>query len=933
MPSQMIIAATACLMCMILVTGAAPADAAPKPKKSHAASEVYKQPLDPQANPWKDKGIASKYVFGAYYTRKNVDEKWHRFSRTDENADVMVKFDNSPDELVFWRGSSYLPYWRSGKGEWSFEELVPRSGDGPKHRPDKINRHTRATIIESSPNRVVIHWRYLTEFPADVGLKNMPDQTKFVDEYFIVTPDRTVVRAVRPGCPDIESWNDTSRVKVSKFKLADDGIEPLQATDADRQATLALMNFQAASAGTVKASPRKSPPASPAPALSWSFDEGTGRTAAESVTGTACDIQGHAAIWRAGVSGHALLLDGYTTKVALPPANAPKIARQVTLQGWIAIAAYPWNYTAVVQQGNVINKGKGYFLGIDADGKPTIAAMIDGAKRVLTANQAEHRIPRFRWTHLVGVIDTDAGTMTLYVDGKPVASAEVPKGKTIQLATDQPVVIGQGPPMETRWPVGKPFGEFPFSLDGMLDEVHIWDRALTADQIAAACKALAPTATQRSRPNMNRRVLPAGDPDWKNFGAHFTNLKFDQGWDSMFRMSGQPDIVVTFDKQPGRYVLWHGVGYIPMMVTENGRWYSNEFNETWWRGCCEPMSDKKMVFGRVQIIEQSPARVVLKWRYPLSNVGYQIYAENWDDDTGWGEWCDWYMTIYPDGTVAKRMRIYMSTTHSHEWHESMAIFGPEQHPEKVVETKPALIVGTAGGEIRKYDWIDAPPKKVDYTDVIMHVANMQAEYDPYAIARITGGNVYSSRGPNPYSVFPAWNHWPVAQIPSDGRFVHYPDRTAHSSLTHIYWDDSHKFGDKGTYEEKVLLEGLSNLPAEKLLTLAKSFVNAPPITAGANATASFDQNQRAYVVQRASGDVKSLQLTIAASGQSPAFNPAIVIDNWGADEPARIEVNGKAPTKAMDVRQGVVPRANGVNALVIWMELTASEPVSVKIDR
>ena len=109
-------------------------------------------------------------------------------------------------------------------------------------------------------------------------------------------------------------------------------------------------------------------------------------------------------------------------------------------------------------------------------------------------------------------------------------------------------------------------------------------------------------------------------------------------------MSGQPDIVVTFDKLPGRYVLWHGVGYIPMMVTENGRWYSNEFNETWWRGCCEPMSDKKMMFGRVHILEQSPARVVLRWRYPLSNIFYGIYGEN-NSPLGWGEWAEWIFSI------------------------------------------------------------------------------------------------------------------------------------------------------------------------------------------------------------------------------------------------------------------------------------------------
>ena len=125
------------------------------------------------------------------------------------------------------------------------------------------------------------------------------------------------------------------------------------------------------------------------------------------------------------------------------------------------------------------------------------------------------------------------------------------------------------------------------------------------------------TEETRNQPDMIRRVLPAGEKDWNTFAARYTHLPFEDSWNKMFRLSGHPDIVVSFDKMPCRYVFWHGVGYIPMLVSENGRWYSNEFNENWWKGCCEPMSDKKAVFGRVDILEQSPARVVLKWRYPL----------------------------------------------------------------------------------------------------------------------------------------------------------------------------------------------------------------------------------------------------------------------------------------------------------------------------
>ena len=223
---------------------------------------------------------------------------------------------------------------------------------------------------------------------------------------------------------------------------------------------------------------------------------------------------------------------------------------------------------------------------------------------------------------------------------------------------------------------------------------------------------------------------------------------------------------------------------------------------------------------------------------------------------------------------------------------------------------------------------------MDYKDAILHVVNMKADYDPYTITAIRGGNVYSRRGPSPYSVFPAWNHWPVAQIPSDGRFVHYPDRAAHSSLTHIYWDDSVRFGEKGVYEEKILLEGLSNAPADKLLVLARSFVTPAPITADTQGlTATYDQAEKAYILTRASGDVTSMKVTIKASKESPACNPAIVVANWSASTPAKIKVNGKAAGKGMDVRQGVVPRANGVNALVVWIKTTSTEPVTVELEQ
>ncbi|MBW2675181.1 MAG: hypothetical protein JRD89_17525, partial [Deltaproteobacteria bacterium] len=50
--------------------------------------------------------------FGAYYTKVNFGEAFEKFSRTGPHADVVVRnIGEDAGRLVFWRGSSYLPYW------------------------------------------------------------------------------------------------------------------------------------------------------------------------------------------------------------------------------------------------------------------------------------------------------------------------------------------------------------------------------------------------------------------------------------------------------------------------------------------------------------------------------------------------------------------------------------------------------------------------------------------------------------------------------------------------------------------------------------------------------------------------------------------------------------------------------------------------------
>jgi hypothetical protein len=171
-----------------------------------------------------------------------------------------------------------------------------------------------------------------------------------------------------------------------------------------------------------------------------------------------------------------------------------------------------------------------------------------------------------------------------------------------------------------------------------------------------------------------------------------------------------------------------------------------------------------------------------------------------------------------------------------------------------------------------------------------------------------------------------WGDHNFVNFPADGYVlvvqkkptVTFPERMAHGSLTHIFWDDATPFGEQGLFQEKLLLERSPDKPAKELVPLAKSWLNpAAGQSLAEGLRVEYDAAQRAYVLTRENGQGKQLTVRLNASPESPIVNPAFVVSNWGNDREARISIDGKKPTDTIDIRQGVVCRANGVTALVI----------------
>ncbi|MFO7935670.1 MAG: LamG domain-containing protein [Bacteroidales bacterium] len=867
-----------------------------------SAALLFLNGCQPGANESKELILGT---FGAFYTKIDTGGEFERYSRTGEYADIVVDLGTGNTKLVFGRGSSYLPYLETNTGKWYVEEVIPRNGNGEGIMPDRINTYSHVKIIETNPDKVVVHWRYLPEF-SGLNPHSGVDARKFVDEYFSITPDGKVKRTIRQGTEKIDQWKDPKNRITQTFTLTEDGIADLATSGPGSSEALGPVEGNPLITGTVVD-----------PVAWWKLDEAEGGLATEAVSGTQSEIQGHKSLWKKGISGTSLQFDGYHSLITLQEEKCPAITDGLTLEAWIAIGAYPWNWTPVVQQGD----DEGYYLGINGHGHPGFKLMVGDVWEELVS---EVFLERNRWYHLAGTYDMETGTMKIYVDGQEAGSKTVGKER-IGVATAE-IKIGKGKEMRPTDPVRENTFIDSYGFDGLIDEVRIYDTGLSARQVAQSFTLFGSALVLKDRPDMEARSLPVLEPGGE-FGAYYTRLRFYETWDNLWRFSGHPDVVVSFDELPTHFVFWRGTCYIPMMVNEEGQWYSNEFNETWGtsggQGCQEPMSDKESYTNHARIIENTDARVVVHWRYPLLDV-LHVYA-NVDEVTGWGDWSDWYYYIYPDGVAVKKMHLWTHGERNHEWQESMAIFGPNQHPEEIIETSVALTMVDMEGNATEYSWEGGPPDNVDQPEdkVIQHV-NYRAVYDPVTIGEFEESDVYGGEL-TPYAVFPTWNHWPVAQMPSDGRYASFPDRTAHSSLTHVglptYDED---FGDR-PFQQKIIMEAMLDKEPLELLPLAASWLNPPDVkTIKGCESDGYDRTQRAFLVDAVEED---MSLKVEASEDRPIVNPCFVIRNWARQSPASLAVNGKWMTSGPDVRQGIIRDTGGTWTMVVWFRLEATKPV------
>jgi hypothetical protein len=660
----------------------------------------------------------------------------------------------------------------------------------------------------------------------------------------------------------------------------------------------------------------------------WAFDSVVDDSTVDAASKIQDKVFGYYSIVK-GVKGNAIQFDGYTSHLERKRFEK-NLPRSFTITAWVALETYPWFRCPVFD----LREGEkeGVLLAINRDGMLT-AALGD------PLNWQEIAGPKLtlkQW-NMVSLVVNQGGTTKLYVNGKEVLQLE--NSPVLRETYYNKLTIGRNAFLEKWWDYQYTVTDHYSFMDGRIDEVSLYSEALDEDKIKKLFEELSPVPEFVSQP----RILPTGPEGPAEFGADYTRLNYTEQWDRLWRVGDYPDILVRFADNNCRLIFWRGTSFVPCWVTENGIWYTNEWTETWGSdvsSCAEPLMDRECRFGHVRIIENTPARTIVHWRYGLVDADYNFVA--WDID-GRGEWADEYYIIYPDAIGVRKIDLYYSNPlRKHDWEESIVLLSPGQHPYDVMED-PEITLANMNGESFHYSWRNNLPVVMDKPDKAnIHVVNFKSEYKPFYIISpepfesVEGKfdspffRSYSAENGKNYrpdsvpSVYGWWNHWPVAQVPGDGRWVVNNDRASHFNLTTFtqwkdYYMDDH-------VKSRIMLHGMTRENPEDLVPLANSWLY-PPQMKLETGEAVYEPAERAFLVSNLDNGI--LNGNLAATPEQPVINPAIVLDREKLENPV-VKVNGEDLIPGKDFQHGTVKELEKWKT-VIWINNTYTKSIELLI--
>ena len=211
------------------------------------------------------------------------------------------------------------------------------------------------------------------------------------------------------------------------------------------------------------------------PVMLWNFETVKDAKTVEPLTGISDPIEGNFEV-APGVSGKGLRFDGFTTRIVREEKDLKKPGPEITVEAWVALGEYPLNWCPVITTES--DEIKGYRLSIGPYGQASFEVAI--GEKWIACGGAQETLPLRKWIHLAGVYAAGK-QITLYVNGKSLASVAIHGALTFPAKPKCTIgmVTEPGRPSD----IIRTWGTVPayYGLDGILDEILVFDKALTAD--------------------------------------------------------------------------------------------------------------------------------------------------------------------------------------------------------------------------------------------------------------------------------------------------------------------------------------------------------------------------------------------------------------------------------------------------------------------
>lgn len=187
-------------------------------------------------------------------------------------------------------------------------------------------------------------------------------------------------------------------------------------------------------------------------------------------------------------------------------------------------------------------------------------------------------------------------------------------------------------------------------------------------------------------------MLVREPPKWPRFGATATKLRYDapisvrdpqtgvlttlpyeQGWKPELH-----DVVVSLPSG-ARFVFWRGASYVPFWAGRNNTCLSYEWAETGplpegFVDSVEPLMDKELRYGRVEIVKSTAARVHVRWSYQSTDFHYKVWGDHAVED----------FYFYPDGFGTRVLSLLSDPAADYELSEFIILTPQGAYPFAVL---------------------------------------------------------------------------------------------------------------------------------------------------------------------------------------------------------------------------------------------------------